>query len=244
MTQLDPRLISSLQELVLAAKAIGSGMQRSCWEIWGPPMLSIVITALGWLVIVWLNQKNNRDLLELQTKELARNRILDALDEYKEFLFDVEDPRRILERDKALYEKWVVQPDEVRPTGVAGLEPTLTISALATLSLLDPRQFHWRKELDRDSWVFETHPDIPPKVQHLTESHHVIMTDFFNYQLSLKCAIERSEEMGVRFLNTGRDVAHVETIGEQRKGVDSLLAALSTPGFLRGGRTARKPSGT
>lgn len=242
MSQAETQLMPLLRQLVSAAEGIGQSAYRPYWEIWGPPMLSIVITALGWVVIVWLNQKNNRDLLELQTKELARNRILDALDEYKEFLFDVEDPRRILERDKALYEKWVVQPDEVRPTGVAGLEPTLTISALATLSLVDPRQFHWRKELDRDSWVFETHPDIPPKVQHLTESHHAIMTDFFNYQLSLKYAIERSEEMGVRFLNTGRDAAHVETIGEQRKAVDSLLAALGTPRFLQGRRTAKKPA--
>ena len=63
MAQLDPRLISSLQELVLAAKAIDKGLQTSWWKAWGPTLVSGLITIAGWLVLVWLNENNARHSL-------------------------------------------------------------------------------------------------------------------------------------------------------------------------------------
>jgi hypothetical protein len=230
MSQLDPRLVSSLQELVLAAKAIGSGLQRSCWEIWGPPLLSIAITALGWWVVVWSNQKNNRNLLELQRRDHAVSRILDALDAYLAFLDDVEDPSRVLWRDQALAVQQIAA-DRKRLSETGLDSPAANSGTVAPTSLLfsDNRGTRWLEVLLREAWTYNTDKDVPDDIATLEKCHQAIILDLAKDEQQMLLHARTRDSATSSFVAWTREPHSIEVIALQRDGVLKLYTRLSTP---------------
>jgi hypothetical protein len=247
MSQAETQLVVVIRQLVAAVSSIGSRTAQSPLDVWGPPIagsvISVLIAIFGWMLIDGSNQKNNRESLRLQTEELARNRVLDVLDEYYEYLFDVEDLRRILFENNGLRSKepMGLSADGVPNSGlvvdVAILEQTIT-----TLALLDSRQFHWINTIGRDSWLFDPKSDTKERFQNCLHRHKAIMDNLFIYTEQLRYGIREGNAYLARRLEAGRDSAAKQQIAEQRAETMTIYATLTRPRFLPPEQTLSSPS--
>jgi hypothetical protein len=228
MGQAGTDLIVSLQQVARAITAVGQTVWRPWWEIWGPPFLSLGITALGWWVVVKSNQRNNQHLMRLQDEELARGRILDALDGYLSFLGDAEDPSMILWRDRALLEQQLTA-EAYASKGMEASAPNRTAGKLAFASVVfsDSRESRWIGVLHREAWTYKMHQDITDQVTTLESCHKEIMTALIGFVREQVSADRKDGVTKSSLLNCERDVESVGAIARQRKRVDSLYEAVS-----------------
>jgi hypothetical protein len=240
MSQTETQLISSLQGFASTMKAIGQSVQRSWWETWGPPVVSGLITVAGWVVLVLLNKKNNQDLLERQTRELARNSILDALDEYKEFLSDVGFPRfaalRDIIADRTAPDMAMRADARQRST----LDPAIVRSKVIVLTMFDPREYRWRRVLNRDFWIYDGDYKVSNLARRMELTNEEIMIDLFQYEQELLEAIQESNEAAVAFVKQDRKQEAAKRIEDQREQVHTLYKMLNTPAFWQNARPRAK----
>jgi hypothetical protein len=230
MSQIETQLVITLQQVARAIAAVGQSAQRSPLEVWGPPiaaaLISMGIAAAGWLAIDRSNQKNNRDLVELQTRELARNGILDALDDYRDYLADVRWPRAAILRN-------ITATNTEAGSGNgrgATLDPVLISSSITALMMYDPRETHWRKQLDRNSWVYAGDPALSNGVRRLELDNEQINMDLFAYRDELLTRLK--EGSAATFLQEERKAESIVTIDGQLDLVSKVHARLNTPEFL------------
>ena len=226
MGQLETQLISTLQALVLATKTIAASVAHAWYEVWLPPIL----TVLGWVALVLVNQKSNRDLLKLQRKELATNRIVDALDKYLEWLDDAGDPRRILWRDRMVLE----QQAAIEKCKAKGVEPNgynENVGRLAFCSLTssDSRSNRWIDVLHRDAWTYNARQDIVNQVKTLVDSHGAIVSALIEFQLEQLSPDVKEGSPRPSLLLCNRDMASVNAIGLQETRVFTLRKELNSP---------------
>jgi len=223
VSQAETQLISTLQGLVSATKAIAAGVPRAWYEIWIPP----IATVLGWIVLVLVNQKNNRDLIQLQKKDAATNRILDALDSYLQFLADARKPARLLFRDG-------VAPKQ-RPTVLAsdvhGINLEVSLDAmqltLASLTFSDDKR-KWIDALHREAWIYNNRQGIAEQVEALEKSHETIMSDLIEFETNLVDVDTEGGSSQPGTLHFERDEPSVTRIKQQQDAVLTLYSDLSS----------------
>jgi hypothetical protein len=202
-------------------------VSRAWYEIWIPP----IVTVLGWVALVWLNQWNNRDLVQLQKKDLATNRILDALDLYLEYLDDVGSPYNLFWRDGVLSQKTTLQRSDER--GLLVTSDTMSL-ALASLSISDTRRRRWIDILHREAWTYNKRQGIPEQVEALEKSHKIILSDLAEFQtkqLAAHTAAHTKEGSSPSdpFILV-RDEPSLQHIKQQRHAVLVLYTNLSSSG--------------
>ena len=223
MSQAETQLASTLQALVSATKAIAAGVPRAWYEIWMPPLLTI----LGWVVLVMVNQKNNRDLIQLQKKDAATNRILDALDSYLQFLADARKPARLLFRDGAAPK----QKPTVLASNVHGIDLKVSLDAmqltLASLTFSDDKR-KWIDVLRREAWIYNSRQGIAEQVEALEESHKTIMSDLIEFETNLVDLDTEGGSSQPRTLHFERNEPSATRIKQQQDAVLTLYADLSS----------------
>lgn len=240
------QLVSTLQGVLSAAKAIAVGVPRAWWEVWAAPAVSAFITAVGRGIIVWANQKNNRDLIELQTKEQARTRILDALDDYAEYLRDLEFPRMVILRDEAMHCRVPLATNgPITESVETRVNPDAIEGAMASLTLFDTRETRWRSVLHHCSWVYGQDTEMSQKVVELMSAHETIMGDQTQFWVDLEAKRRKSKSALVSFLERERSPEAKQRIDEQFDRIHDIRSELNTPHFFRSHRTRkeRSPSG-
>lgn len=248
MSQIETQLVITLQQVARAIAAVGQSAQRSPLEVWGPPiaaaLISMGIAAAGWLAIDRSNQKNNRDLLELQTKELARNRILDALDEYLEYLRDTELPLMVMLREEAVKHRGPIAIfDGFSTQSKSVLDCAAARDTITSLTLFDARETRWIGALHRNSWIYDGDSHVSQQATQLEFAHKAIMADQVEYYKELLSKTDEGEDASLAFLEKGRSAEATERIDGQRERIHTVYTALNSPVFLRGGGTTeRKPA--
>jgi hypothetical protein len=241
MSEVETRIAITLQQIARSLVTVGQNVDRSCWEIWGPPLLSIAITALGWWVVVRSNQKNNRDLLQLQAKELGRNRILDALGEYLEYLREIELPLMVMLREQAVKHQGPIPIfDDFSTQSKSVLDCAAVRDTITSLTLFDARATRWIGALHLDSWIFDSDSHVSQQATPLESAHEAIMADQVEYYKDLLSKTDEGEDAALAFLLRDRSAASVKEIQGQRKLVNAMRVALGAPAFLRTGGTAKK----
>jgi len=225
VSQAETQLLSSLQGLISAMKAIAAGVPRTWYEIWIPP----IVTALGWIVLVLVNQKNNRDLIQLQKKDAATNRILDALDLYLQFLADARKPARLLFRDGVVSQ----QRPTVLTSDANGMDVKVSLDAtrftLASLTFSDDKR-RWIDILHREAWIYNNRQGIAEQVEALVKHHKTIMSDLIEFETKLVDPNTEGDSSQLRTLRLERDEPSITCIKEQQDAVLTLYTELNNSG--------------
>jgi hypothetical protein len=199
-------------------------VSRAWYEIWIPP----IVTVLGWVALVWLNQWNNWDLIQLQKKDLATNRILDALDSYVEYLDDVESPGKLLWRDGVLSDRPIVKRSDDQGLLVYSPNPNALSLALASLSFSDARKRRWIDILHREAWTYNKCQHIAERVEALQDSHKIIMSDLNEYQDKLVAERTKGGTSPSAPIILVRDEPSLLRVKQQRDAVLMLYSDLSS----------------
>jgi len=226
MTQFETQLVITLQQISRGIAAVGQSMQRSWWQIWGPSLVSGLITVAGWVVLMLVNQKSNKNLLNLQTKELARTRILDAFDEYLEYLSDIEFPNAVFQRDRAARRRHLEQTEGASERYLADLQMDAT-SVVTTLAMFDARESRWKTVLDRDLPRLQQGKATETKIRGARLAHSKIMTDLIRYAKDMLTVIDVRENSATGFLTNDRDPGQVSAIEAQKQRIWEIYAALA-----------------
>lgn len=223
MSQTETQLASTLQALASATKAIAAGVPRAWYEMWIPP----IVTVLGWIVLVLVNQKNNRDLIQLQKKDAATNRILDALDSYLQFLADARKPARLLFRDGVTSE----QRPTVLASDVHGMDLKVSLDAtrltLASLTFSDDRR-KWIDILHREAWIYNDRQGIVEQVEVLEKCHKAIISGLIEFETKLVDPDTEGGSSQSGTLRLERDEPSSTRIKQQQDAVLRLYSDLSS----------------
>ena len=235
------QLIHTLQGVLSAAKAIAAGVPRAWYEVWLPP----TVTVLGWIVLILINQKNNRDLVQLQKKDLATNRILDALDSYMEYLDDVEFPGNLLWRDGVLSDQQpTVQGRDEQGLKVFVPNPDAVSLAIASLSFSDLRRRRWIDILHREAWTYDKRQGIVVQVAALQKYHEIIMADLKEFEAKQIGPDTQESSSQPATVILGRDGGSLWHIKQQQDAVSKLYTDLSSSDFPGSHRHTKKDSDT
>lgn len=190
------------------------------------------IAVAGWWFIDRSNRRSNRDAFRLQLADAARNRILDALYDYKDFLTDVQTPSRLFRQGNStlggMYPKtrYHFPPKDDDPDG------SRVEMAFRDLALFDPRESAWLKAVHRDAWALGTKKGVSEVLDFLGEleiQHQSIMISLYSYLEQVHNALEQGVAAGVRFIFEGRDEGSSGTIDIQISGIDMFVALLQKP---------------
>ncbi len=226
-------VIHLLRELVLAVEGLERVTVRSWGEVWGAPVISAFTTALGWFVILWVYHNSNRNMVRLQMKERARTAVLDALDEYAQYLRDLRFPKMALQRSGAIH--WTPPSSNPWIGATGSVEAHIDCAAakgiITSLTLFDSRERHWRLTLDHAAWLYDKDAEISQKVCELEKAHNTIMSDQTTFYSEVALKIESGEAAVSNFLERGRDSESEKRIDEQYRRIDDVRDKLSAPGF-------------
>lgn len=241
MSEVGTQLVITLQQISRTIAAVGQSVQRSWWEMYGAPILSMVITVAGWIIIVRVNRVSNENLVELQRRDLAINRILDALDGYLGFLDDAEDPSNVLWRDRTLFDHEATI-EECKGEGGAAkfLNANAGRLAFASVVLSDSRRSRWIDVLRREAWTFKMHQYIVEQVATLEGFHNDLVSDLVKFEREQLFPEKKEKTAEPSLLSCKRDNESVKAIALQRKRVTFLYEALNQLDSSRHDTTRRQ----
>ena len=236
MSQAETQLIITLQEVARTIASLGKTASHSRWDTWGPSLtsaaLSLTITVVGWGVIVRSNKVNNQELLKRQLREVAANRILDALEDYVSFLHDAEFPKFATLHDiiaDPAAPGAAVRADAGRP---AAPIPMLVRSKVTLLMMFDQRATRWAHVLDRDPSMCDGDQRAQSIVSEMASSQHAIMGDLYQYQEDLDASVEKGKESAEAFVKADRRPEAITRIDDQMKRIDVLRSLVNLPNYL------------
>ena len=232
MTAFEQQVLKALKQIADQVGSLQAGMTTSWWGRWGSLLgvvASVLVALVGWWFIAKENRRNNRDAFRLQLADAARNRILDSLYDYREFLFDVESPKRLLQRDKSTLRKLYVrrvQPAPVRP------EDTLLCfeveEELLRLAYVDQRPFDCFKIMRRDEWALDVkaRARVASSLSELENMHEKIIAFYVEYVDEATDQLRRDLRHGFEFIMGDRGAKDVNMIDVQTLLVNTTAVSL------------------
>lgn len=239
MNEIVVELLSVVHQFATDMKNVVVQLRVPRSDVWGPPIVAAGIGALisivGWILVDRFNRNSNGELLQLQLQELARNRILDALDEYLELLFDMEDPQRVFLREGVLQSEQPLAMTEGVPNSGIMVNVRALERTIMQLTLFDSRHVRWVNTLNRDSWLFDQDQQMLKQFRESLDRHHEITEGFFQYVEHLRYAVQDGNDIAVRTIQQGRDSPSRKLISLQRQEIISFYGRLNRPSALRKG---------
>jgi len=187
MTAFEEQVLKALKQIADQVGSLQAGMTTSWWGRWGSLLgvvASVLVALVGWWFIAKENRRNNRDAFRLQLADAARNRILDSLYDYREFLRDVESPKRLLQRDKSTLRELFVRL--VEPSSVHSEDTLVRFEVeeeLHRLAYLDQRPFDCFRIMQRDEWALDVRARarVASSLSELENTHEKIIASYLEY---------------------------------------------------------------
>jgi hypothetical protein len=235
MTVFEQQALKALNQIAAGTVNSQQAAAVSWLEKWAPligPILSVGIAVAGWWFIDRSNRRSNRDAFRLQLADAARNRILDALYDYRDYLTDVRDPSRLFRQGNSTLRGMYPKIRYHFPRRDDDPDGSRVEMALRDLALFDPRESSWLKAVHRDAWALGTKKEVSEVLDLLGEldtQHQSIMISLYSYLDQVRDVLEQGVAAGVRFVFKGRDEASLGTIDNQISGIDMFVALLQKP---------------
>jgi hypothetical protein len=228
------------QQALKALNQIAAGIVNSqeetalSWlEKWAPligPILSVGIAVVGWWFIDRSNRRSNRDAFRLQLADAARNRILDALYDYRDFLIDARRPARVFVRYKSIRGEVTgrIVPSELSEEEAERYRDGI-LRSIRELAYFDQRQLEWDKATYRDTWALGPQAGLPDRLGELRKRHEAVVYSLFSYEKEVTEAMKGGIESGMDFLVRDRDEVSLRVVEEQLQCVKSFMLSLQKP---------------
>ena len=234
MTAFEQQVLKALKQIADQVGSLQAGMTTSWWGRWGSLLgvvASVLVALVGWWFIAKENRRNNRDAFRLQLADAARNRILDSLYDYREFLFDVQSPKRLLLREKSVLKKAYVKMLKQLPSNDDTIGYFEVEQELVGLARFDRRQFDWFGIMQRDGWALgaKAQEQVSCALDKLENRHVKIVGSFLSYTEVAKNELRGDLGLGIRFIMQDREEMAVNTINDQILFVNTTIASLQKP---------------
>lgn len=234
VTVFEQQVLKVLNQIAVGIANSQEERALSWPERWGSlvgPILSVGIAVVGWWFIDRSNRRSNRDAFRLQLADAARNRILDSLYDYREFLFDVQSPKRLLLREKSVLKKAYVKMLKQLPSNDDTIGYFEVEQELVGLARFDRRQFDWFGIMQRDGWALgaKAQEQVSCALDELENRHVKIVGSFLSYTEVAKNELRGDLGLGIRFIMQDREEMAVNTINDQILFVNTTIASLQKP---------------
>lgn len=241
MTTFEQQILRALNGIGVGLDYFREEMAVSWLQRWASLIglvLSVSIAVVGWMLIDRANRKSNRYAFNLQLRDAARNRILDALYDYKDFLVDVRSPSGVFLRNKSFMER-VYTPGGNLLSDFLGARREIK-GILRGLERFDRRRLECFKVIQRDAWTLNPKLELPKKIDELRTRDKKVTDSFLEYMNEAEDALGRSPDAGIRFVLAERgqplpgkiDEQTAQPwmieIDEQTVYVDKVIASLQT----------------
>ena len=233
MTAFEQQILTALDGIARQVGSLRTGMTTSWLERWGSLIgvaASVLVALVGWWFIARENRKSNRDAFHLQLADAARNRILDSLYEYREFLYEAQSPKRLLQRDSSIPKGVLVRRRTLaEPGSVPGCFDVE--QELRRLAHFDHRQFDCFRIMQRDEWALgaKVQTQVSSALNELGNSHGKIMVSFLEYVDEASNELIGELGHGIDFVMGNRGATDVEMIGDQIVLVNATIVSLQKP---------------
>lgn len=241
MTAFEQQVLRALNGIGAELNYFGEEMPISWLQRWASLIgliLSVSIAVVGWILIDRANRRSNRYAFNLQLRDAARNRILDAVYDYRDFLADLRSPSSVFLRDKSFMER-VYSPRGNLVSDILATRREI-LGILRGLERFDRRQLGCFKVMQRDAWTLNPQLELPKKLDELRGTDKKVMDSFSEYTKEAGDALGRSADTGIRFVlsdrgqplkgKTDEQTAQpwMSEIDEQTAHVDRVIASLQT----------------
>ena len=233
MTAFEQQVLKALKQIADQVGSLRAGMTTSWLDRWGSLLgvaASVLVALVGWWFIAKENRRNNRDAFRLQLTDAARNRILDSLYEYREFLQDVQSPKRILQRDASILEGMNARMRSPVPIDSAPAYLKLE-EQLRQLAQFDRRQFDCFRVMQRDGWALDTRAQkrVSSALGELENTHERIIASYLEYVDEVMVELENGLEHGIDFVFGDREATATTVIEGQILLVNTTAVCLQRP---------------
>lgn len=233
MITIEQQAVMALNRIASQMASLQAGTVTSWWERWGS-MLGVVVSVLvalaGWAFLVGENRRSNEHAFRLRLKDAARNRILDALYDYEDFLDDLESPARLFLQDASILKGAYSQRRGQFPSGdyiSTYVDQRLEIEiVLRRLGYFDLRRSECFKALHRDGWTIKLNVDLSENIIELEKGEAGILDDFYSYTKDVKDALQDGLTSGIRFVLKDRSQESMARIRDQATYVDGVILSL------------------
>lgn len=233
MTVFEQQTLTALEGIAKQVGSLRAGMSTSWLQRWGSligVVASVLVALVGWWFIARENRRSNRDAFRLQLADTARNRILDSLYEYKEFLEDVQSPRRLLQRDTSILAAMYARMRIVSPIG--DLPAYVEVEQrLRQLAQFDCRQFDCFRIIRRDGWALDTRAQkrLSSALVELENTHETILASYLEYVDDAMNEFKSDLRRGIEFVLGDRESTATSVIECQILLVNTVAVSLQRP---------------